>query len=666
MELNQSQKQAVCHDRGPMMVLAGPGSGKTMVITHRVQWLIEQAGVHPAGILVVTFTKAAADEMRQRFVSLMNGKVLPVSFGTFHAVFFSILRHAYNYTASNIIREEQKQQFMRDIIEDMPVEPDNVNEFINDVLGEIGLVKGSMLDVDHYYATSCSTSVFRDIYRQYVMRMENSRLIDFEDMMVYTYELFTERKDILAAWQQKYQYILIDEFQDINPLQYRLVRMLALPQNNIFIVGDDDQSIYGFRGAKPEIMLNFEKDFPKVKKVFLSVNYRSQAAIVRGAGCVIKNNKQRFAKEIRAARTEEKPIDIRVFQGPADENAAVIREIMDYHQKKQIRYGEMAILFRTNTQARMLLEKMMEYNIPFKMQDAMPNIYQHWIAQDIMAYIRIALGSTARGDFLRIINRPNRYVSRQVFDERQVAMDVLMEKYNGKTWMQERLSKFMYDMKMLKNMQPFAAINYIRHGIGYEEFLEKYAEERRLEGGELLEVLDELQESSRNYRTFSEWFEHIETYTEQLKQQARNRREDKGDSVSLATMHHSKGLEYEIVFIVDANETVTPHHKALLDSDIEEERRMFYVAMTRAKSELHIFFLKERYGRPLAMSRFVGEILVDRDIVKPGMRVAHQTYGLGTIQEVTGKAIIIRFDKMKQVKKLDIQFCLSNQLLKVL
>ena len=163
MELNKSQLQAVCHDKGPMMVLAGPGSGKTMVITHRVKWLIEHAGVHPAGILVVTFTKAAADEMRQRFVSLMDGRPMPVSFGTFHAIFFSVLKHAYNYTASNIIREEQKQQLIREIIEDMPVEPDNVSEFVNDVLSEIGLVKGSMMEIEHYYATSCATSVFRDI-----------------------------------------------------------------------------------------------------------------------------------------------------------------------------------------------------------------------------------------------------------------------------------------------------------------------------------------------------------------------------------------------------------------------------------------------------------------------------------------------------------------------
>ena len=503
--------------------------------------------------------------------------------------------------------EKDDHKTLRQIIEDMPVEPDNVSEFVNDVLSEIGLVKGSVMDIEHYYATSCATSVFRDIYKQYVQRMENSRLIDFEDMLVYTWELFTQRKDILAAWQHKFQYILIDEFQDINLLQYKLIRMLALPQNNIFIVGDDDQSIYGFRGARPENMLNFEKDFSDVKKVFLSVNYRSQAAIVRGAGCVIKNNKQRFDKQIQAVRPEEEPVDIRVFKGPADENAAVIREIRDYHDQG-IPYHAMAVLFRTNTQARMLLEKMMEYNIPFKMQDAMPNIYQHWVTQDIMAYIQIALGSTARSHYLRIINRPNRYVSRQMLGERQVAFDVLLEQYKDKPWMQERLSKFAYDVHMLTQMQPFAAINYIRHGIGYDEFLEKYAEERKMDGQDLIELLDELQDSSRNYATYEEWFGHIEEYTEQLRKQTRKQREEKTDGVALATMHHSKGLEYQIVFIVDANETVTPHHKALLDADIEEERRMFYVAMTRAKKELTICWTKKVGSHEKKPSRFLEEM----------------------------------------------------------
>ncbi len=608
MELNQSQREAVTHDDGPMMVLAGPGSGKTMVITHRVQYLIQKVGVQPSGILVVTFTKAAAEEMRQRFLSLMKEETTSVWFGTFHAIFFAVLRHAYHYTAANIIRDEQRYQLMRELLEETELETDNINELAAEILGEIGKVKGGLIDIEHYYATSCSASVFRQLYRQYQEQMANKRLIDFEDMLVYTWELFNQRSDISRAWQQKFQYILIDEFQDINLLQYRLVQMLAKPQNNLFVVGDDDQSIYAFRGARPEIMLNFEKDFPSVKKVFLSVNYRCQGAIVAGAGRVIAHNKQRFAKKIRAASDFGTPIDIRAFASPMRENETVRKEIMAYHEAK-MPYAQMAVLFRTHTQARLLLEKLMEFNIPFRMQDTMPNIYQHWICQDLMAYFRIAEGSRARGDYLRIINRPNRYVSRQAFSERQTDIHTLIAFYEGKPWLQERLAKMRYDLQLMARMSPFAAINYIRHGMGYEEFLEDYAKSHAMDVTELKDILDELQESAKEYKTYAEWLSYIKDFTEQLKNQAKKNSDSQTDAVSLATMHHAKGLEYQVVFIVDANEKITPHHKAILEADIEEERRMFYVAMTRAKTDLHIYFLKERFGRPMQMSRFVGEIL---------------------------------------------------------
>ena len=437
MELNKSQLQAVCHDKGPMMVLAGPGSGKTMVITHRVKWLIEHAGVHPAGILVVTFTKAAADEMRQRFVSLMDGRTMPVSFGTFHAIFFSVLKHAYNYTASNIIREEQKQQLIREIIEDMPVEPDNVSEFVNDVLSEIGLVKGSMMDIEHYYATSCATSVFRDIYKQYVQRMENSRLIDFEDMLVYTWELFTQRKDILAAWQHKFQYILIDEFQDINRIQYDIIKMLAGERKNLFIVGDDDQSIYRFRGATPEIMLHFKDDYPEAETVLLDVNYRSVKNIVTSAGYLIGHNKERFQKKIEAADQGDIPVEWQLFESQRKENARIIWDIQEAVEKGA-KYEEFAVLFRTNTQPRLLMEQLMEYNIPFRTRDTVPNLYEHWIAKDIFAYIRIAMGSRERRDFLQIMNRPKRYISRESLDEETVAFDVWEWYYEEQPWVAKR------------------------------------------------------------------------------------------------------------------------------------------------------------------------------------------------------------------------------------
>ncbi len=231
--------------------------------------------------------------------------------------------------------------------------------------------------------------------------------------------------------------------------------------------------------------------------------------------------------------------------------------------------------------------------------------------------------------------------------------------------MQERLSKLGYDLGMIRKMAPYAAINYIRFGVGYEEFLEKYAQERRLERDDLFEVVGELQESAQGFKTFQEWFDHINQYTEKLKSQKRKQQEEKTDCLSLATMHHSKGLEYKVVFIVDANEGIVPHQKALLDTDIEEERRMFYVAMTRAKQHLHIYFLKERYGKTLSMSRFVGEILVPTDEVKEGTWILHKTYGKGQVKENNGKAITIRFEKGGLVKKLDLQFCIANHMIEV-
>ena len=252
MAFHESQLRAIRHKDGPMLVLAGPGSGKTTVITHRIRHLVEEYNVEPGGILVITFTKAAAQEMKQRFQALMEGRRLLVSFGTFHAVFFSILKHAYRYDASNIIREEQRMRIIRELMEKYQVEVEDEAEFANGVLSEISLVKGEMLNLDLYYAKNCSEEMFKKLYQGYADALARQRLLDFDDMLAMCYELFTQRKDILAAWQKKYQYILVDEFQDINRVQYEIVRMLAAPEDNLFIVGDDDQSIYRFRGARPD------------------------------------------------------------------------------------------------------------------------------------------------------------------------------------------------------------------------------------------------------------------------------------------------------------------------------------------------------------------------------------------------------------------------------
>ena len=606
MAFNQSQINAVDHFSGPMLVLAGPGSGKTTVITYRTKKLIEEYGVNPSNILVITFTKAAAREMQERFEKLVGGK-RNVTFGTFHAVYFKILKYAYNYSAANILSEERKHDILKEIFINLKLEIDDETEFMSGIINEISMVKGDMLDIEHYYSKNCSESVFKEIYSRYNDKLIKSNLIDFDDMLVMCYELLTKRQDILRMWQNKYQYILIDEFQDISKVQYEIIKLLAKPENNLFIVGDDDQSIYRFRGARPEIMINFLKEYPKAKQITLDTNYRSNNNIVDMSMKLISNNEIRFKKKIHGTKVSDNYPVIRKFQNQIDESIYIIN-IINQLLKNKHSYKDIAILYRTNTNPAFLVEKLIEYNVPFRMRDTIPNIYNHFLAQNIMSYIKIAMGDDSRKEYLSIINRPKRYIGRDAFDTPLVDLDEVRDYYEDKPYVVERIDRFEYDIMMLERMTPYAAINYIRKGIGYDEFVDEYATYRRIKKEELYDILDELQESSRGYKTYEEWFAHIEEYGNQLMEQQKINN-DKSEGVELATMHGSKGLEYKTVIIIDAIEGITPYKKAVLDEDIEEERRLFYVAMTRAKDNLYILYPERKYGKKMVVSRFVNEII---------------------------------------------------------
>ncbi len=613
MSLNKSQTEAVNHVNGPMLVLAGPGSGKTTVITERTRRLISSQGIDPSHILVITFTKAAASEMKERFHRLMGQKKVPVTFGTFHAVFFQILKHAYGFHGGNIIREEQRFQFMKEMIQNMRLEYEDENEFAGDLLGEISLMKNTGVSLEHYYPKNCGKEIFEQIYRGYDSRMKQHRLIDFDDMLVYCYELFDQRKDILSAWQNKYQYILIDEFQDINRLQFDIVKMLALPENNLFVVGDDDQSIYRFRGAKPELMLGFEKAYPKAARVLLDINYRSCPSVVEASLRLISHNQKRFEKKIRPRRDRDdrepkQGTEYFLWENQQQEGKAIIEQIL-----KDCRaggsYNDCAVLFRTNTQPRLFMSQLMAYNIPFRTKDNIPNIYEHWIARDILTYIRLSEGSRSRRDILQIMNRPNRYITRESLESDTIAFDVWADFFYEKKqhWVAERIEQLEGDLRVLSRTGPYAAINYIRMGIGYEEYLREYAGYRRISEDNLIEVLDELQDGARAFRTYEEWFAHMEEYTEELKRQ-KKQQETMTECVSLATLHSAKGLEYKNVHILDVNEELMPYKKAVLDADLQEERRMFYVGITRAKENLYIHSVKKYNGREVDISRFVEEM----------------------------------------------------------
>ena len=606
-QLSRVQQQAVTHRDGPMLVLAGPGSGKTLVLTWRVRYLTEVCRINPGEILVITFTRAAAREMKERYLRMTGDESTKVSFGTFHAVFFQILKLAYGYRSENILREEEKYRFLKEAVFRQKLEPDDEAELLSGIASEISRVKNERPDLQTYKAVSCDSKSFLAIFNEYDNRLRRSGKIDYDDMMGYCYELLKERPDILKAWQRKFRYILVDEFQDINQLQYDIVRMLAAPEDNLFIVGDDDQSIYRFRGARPQIMLHFEEDYPAAKRVLLDTNYRCTRPIVEGAGRVIVHNKDRFSKEIHAQKAEGPAIVTHLFKNQDEEYECILDKIRIWRERGGS-YGDIAVLFRTNTQPRKLVEELISEGIPFRMRDSLPNLYDHWIVKDVFTYLHMAKGSLKRSDFLQIMNRPKRYLGRECLESEEISWEALLTWYDDKPWVRERIEKLRKDLKLAGRLSPSGALHYIRHIIGYEDYLKEYAQYRGRNPEELLAVLDELAELAKGFSTLVDWEEHIARVREEMARQAKER-EKNPDSVSLSTMHSSKGLEYRIVFIIDANEGVTPHRRTVFEEDMEEERRLFYVAMTRAKELLYIFSVKKLYGKKAERSRFVEELL---------------------------------------------------------
>jgi DNA helicase-2/ATP-dependent DNA helicase PcrA len=597
-----------------MLVLAGPGSGKTATITQRTIYLTEECAIDPSHILVVTFTRAAALEMKRRFLKGTHALSTPVTFGTFHAIFFMVLKMAYHFTAENIITDELRYRIMREILSHHHLDYRDESEFIGDLLTEISRVKNEQIPLEHFYSGCCGEEVFREIYADYQKRLSRSRLIDFDDMLLYTCELFEQRPDILSAWQKKYAYILIDEFQDINPVQWKIMKMMAAPQNNLFVVGDDDQAIYRFRGAKPEIMLGFEKDYPGAEIVNLSVNYRCPPPVVEAASRLIAHNETRYPKEAEASKEGWENVRFLQFEDQQQENVFLIEEIGKARAAGED-LSQIAVLFRTNSQPRFLMEQLISVNLPFAAKDKIPNIYEHWIARDLFAYLRIAHGSDDRADFLSIINKPNRYISRSSLDQPHIAFEEWMRQYDEQPWIAERIEKLWYDTRQLSRLAPYAAINFIRKGIGYDDYLADYAAYRQIGKEELYEMADEIQSSAKGYRTLEEWYEHIDAYCKELKRQSMDRNR-KREGVTLATLHSAKGLEFERVYLIDACEGITPYRKAQLEPDIEEERRLFYVGMTRASRQLTICSVKTFHNRRMEPSRFIREAETVQDLKK--------------------------------------------------
>ncbi|GHU63390.1 DNA helicase [Clostridia bacterium] len=589
------------HYQGPMMVLAGPGSGKTFVITKRVEHLLKVHQVPPQNVLVLTYTKAAAMEMKGRFLSNFSVSVSPV-FATFHSAFFRILQHAYGFSPRQIVTESKKKECLKKIIESRQ----KCNkELLDNVMAEIAFLKEERINQEEYYPTSCIKEQFFLYFQEYEKQLRKHSLLDFEDILVFCYELFKERKDILENWQKRYPYLLVDEFQDINALQYDIVRFLAQPEQNLFVVGDDDQSIYRFRGAKPEVMFRFDEDYPRTKRVLLKQNYRSTCTIVESALCLVSHNQQRFVKDIQGLDQGD-PVQVKEFLSSKAEAEYISRQIQQ-EVEKGAKYEEFAVLYRINTNPRILVQTLWQANIPFRMKDYCPSMFTHWIAKDIFAYVSLALGSQRREDILAVMNRPCRYLSRDSLPSSHVSWDIWLNFYEYRRDLYQNIQQFRKDLKFMQKCTPYAGLIYLRKGIGYEEFLEEYTRSQRLKENELMDILEEITESAKGFSTYEDWMDYVEKQEKILWEEAKANQKNP-QSIFLSTIHSAKGLEFKQVYLISANEGVIPYAKAVLEPEIEEERRLFYVAMTRAKTQLTITWVKERYGKQSARSRFVSEI----------------------------------------------------------
>lgn len=618
MKLNRGQDEAIKHGNGPCMVLAPPGSGKTLIVTERTRYLIEESGVRPDQILVITFTRYAAREMKERFERLTAGKNYPVTFGTFHSIFYGILKCAYGIGANNLMSEKESSVLLQEVLDQTDIEStpevEDEEELVRELLREVGMVKNGLCHLKDFHSKYLTQDEFAEVFRSYEHQKKELKKFDFDDMLVQCYALFRKKPEILQGWQKRFQYILIDEFQDINRVQYEVIRMLAAPRYNLFVVGDYDQSIYGFRGAKPELMLYMKQEFPSLRTISLTVNYRSTEFITGAAARVILHNDTRFYKRVQSFRGRGQNVHVQEVLDEQEEAQYVTEEI----QKKLdqgIKPGEIAVLFRAAVQARMISEILSEHRIPFEMRDYVTNFYRHFIVKDMMAYLQLAAGKRDRSLFLTICNRPLRYLARNSMENRQVNFEDLRKFYCDKDWMLDIIDQFDVDVRMMKNMAPYAAIQYIRKKIGYDDFLKEYAEKHQISWKQLMDVMAELEERSKNFKSYDEWEIHIAKYTQELEEQQAKARKIKGErenKVQLMTIHSAKGLEFEDVFVIHANEGEIPHQKAEKKDEIEEERRLFYVALTRAKNNLCISYITQKNGNSIKPSRFVEELLGQR------------------------------------------------------
>ncbi len=596
--LSREQKRAAAAIRGPVLCLAGPGSGKTFTLVQRLLFLIERAGVPPEKILVTTYSKAAALSMQQRFLK-EAGRQMPVTFGTFHAICYHILKERYLIRENNLLSYREKRKILLSLLQKKEY---GREEEAEELLGCISLRKNGREAEKLPLPAGMEAAEFEKLYLAYQERNRQAGRLDFDDMLLWCLELLEREPAVLQNWQGRFSHLLVDEFQDCNPIQYEVAKKLAYPQNNLFAVGDDDQSIYGFRGASPHIIEEFLQDFPDATVVCLGGNYRSRGEIVEAAGKVIAENVCRMPKHLFAVGNPEllpgtEPVSIKAFADRKAQYAYLSEKLLELH--RLLPFEEMAVICRTNRQLQALQPFLKGKNIPCSLPAGVGCLFGHFAVRDILDYLKLSQGEKERACLLHILNKPLRHVGREWLWEEKTDLRMLERELclAGETREAESIRTLREQLKKMERMSPHLAIRFVRNAIGYEKWLRGKAGEEAQAYEEWKEVLDALEETAVTFDRIGEFLEYAKQEEEREKSRSGKKLQN---GVRLLTMHGSKGLEFSYVCLPDLNAG---------KEDGEEERRLFYVGMTRAKKALELLYLSGTKEHPRQPSRFLKPLL---------------------------------------------------------
>ncbi len=682
--LNPQQKKAVMTTEGPVLILAGAGSGKTRVLTQRIAYLIREKGVHPGNILAITFTNKAAAEMRERVTKLLADEDYPAWVSTFHSACVRILRHdieKIGYDKSFVIYDSSDQQVVvKDCLKELNI---NEKDFTpKKVVSMIGKAKDNLQSPEEYIASatdSFATEQIGRVYRLYQRKLKSNNALDFDDLILKTIELFTGYPEVLGFYQNKFRYILVDEYQDTNTPQYRLIHMLSSKHRNLCVVGDDDQSIYKFRGANIANILDFEVDYPEATVVKLEQNYRSTGNILQAANCVIANNSRRKSKKLWTQRMEGYRIRRRQAAREREEAEFVVCEAMRLCSHESRKLSDMAVLYRTNAQSRVLEEAFIRRAVPYRVVGSL-GFYQRKEIKDIIAYLRVILNPADDISLKRIVNQPRRGIGDKTIETlEQYAARLEIELYGAMREVGEsgclpagaanRVGEFVNMMDgfiaMSDKHSVVALLSEVLDKTGYVKALE---DEGTIEARGRIENIQELVSAAVGFEENCEGEGTLPEFLESVALVSETDNLDEGEGVTLMTLHSAKGLEFPVVFMTGMEDGIFPLSRAIdQPEELEEERRLCYVGMTRAREVLYLTGAECRtlYGHTSSSlpSRFLKEIpetLVEvmgentgsKEVpithkpgtqkgsiggYRPGSRIQHRIWGMGTIIKVEEK-----------------------------